>query len=79
MQAVQTLWTAGRPLLKDRFGWLTPMHHLMAWCLSALLIRRNFDELVLYTDSPGAKMLIDNLNLPYTKVEDFMVSMVTWY
>ena len=54
------------------------MHHLMAWCLSALLIKRNFDELVLYTDSLGAKMLIDNLNLPYTKV-DFMVSMVTWY
>ncbi|MCC8154329.1 MAG: hypothetical protein LIP01_09000 [Tannerellaceae bacterium] len=68
MRAVQTLWTCNKDLLNDGFGWLMPEHHLMAWTLSCLCLRENYDEVVLYTDSIGYAVLIEQLQLPYTNV-----------
>lgn len=68
MRIVQTLWSAKEDLLRNSFGWLEPQHHLMSWALSCLSLRENYDEVVLYTDSNGYKVLIEQLKLPYTDV-----------
>lgn len=65
---VQSFWTINRSMLEHGFGWLNPECHLMSWVLSAHSLRANADELVLYTDSEGARILVDTLHLPYTDV-----------
>lgn len=64
MKIVQTLWT--KPGLTG--GWLNPAYHFMSWCLSCLQLRKYYDEVELYTDALGKSILIDALELPYTKV-----------
>lgn len=64
MKIVQTLWT--KPGLKA--GWLHQRYHLMSWALSCLQLRQFYDEVELYTDALGKHLLVDVLQLPYTKV-----------
>ena len=40
----------------------------MSWALSCLSLKEHYDEVVLYTDSEGSRVLIDNLQLPYSRV-----------
>lgn len=40
----------------------------MAWCYSVLKLREFYKELELYTDFEGKNILIDLLQLPYSKV-----------
>ena len=68
MRIVQTFWTAGQDPLKHTFGWLHPEHNLKSWALSCLSLREHYDEVALYTDSEGKRILIDKLHLPYTEV-----------
>ena len=68
MRIVQTFWTAGQDPLKHAFGWLHPEYNLMSWTLSCLSLREHYDEVALYTDSEGKRILIDKLHLPYTEV-----------
>ena len=68
MRIVQTFWTAGQDSLKHAFGWLHPEYNLMSWALSCLSLREHYDEVALYTDSEGKRILIDKLHLPYTEV-----------
>ena len=68
MRIVQTFWTAGQDPLKHAFGWLHPEYNLMSWALSCLSLREHYDEVALYTDSEGKRILIDELHLPYTEV-----------
>ncbi len=68
MRIVQTFWSAGGDLLKNSYSWLEPQYHLMSWALSCLSLRENYNEVVLYTDSNGYKVLIEQLQLPYTDV-----------
>ncbi|MBR6047111.1 MAG: hypothetical protein IKP44_03345 [Bacteroidaceae bacterium] len=68
MCIVQTFWTAGQDPLKHAFGWLHPEYNLMSWTLSCLSLREHYDEVALYTDSEGKRILIDELHLPYTEV-----------
>lgn len=68
MRIVQTFWSAKENLLMNSFGWLEPQYHLMSWTLSCLSLRENYNEVVLYTDSNGYKVLIEQLQLPYTDV-----------
>ena len=68
MRIVQTFWTAGQDPLKHAFGWLHPEYNLMSWALSCLSLREHYDEVALYTDSEGKRILIDKLHLPYTEV-----------
>jgi hypothetical protein len=39
----------------------------MSWALSCLSLREHYDEVELYTDSAGYHILIEVLQLPYTK------------
>ena len=68
MRIVQTFWTAGRNPLEYSFGWLRPEYNLMSWALSCISLRKNYDEVALYTDEIGKRVLIDLLHLPYTEV-----------
>jgi hypothetical protein len=64
MKIVQTLWT--KPGL--RANWIDKRFHFMSWALSCLQLRQFYDEVELYTDDNGKKLLIDIMGLPYTKV-----------
>ena len=68
MRIVQTFWTAGRDPLTHGFGWTHPEYNLMSWALSCLSLREHYDEVALYTDAQGKRVLIDLLHLPYTEV-----------
>ena len=68
MRVIQTLWTAKKNLLENSFGWIDPETALMSWALSANCLKEHCKELFLYTDSEGARILIDKLQLPYTEV-----------
>ena len=68
MRVIQTLWTTKKNLLEDSFGWINPETALMSWALSANCLKAHCKELVLYTDSEGARILVDKLQLPYTEV-----------
>ena len=69
MRIVQTFWTAGHNPLEYGFGWPHAEYNLMSWTLSCLSLREHYDEVVLYTDSAGKRILIDELHLPYTDVQ----------
>lgn len=68
MRFVQTFWTANINPLDKSFGWVSPEFNIMSWALSCLCIRKHYDNLELYTDENGYKLLIEQLSLPYTKV-----------
>jgi hypothetical protein len=69
MKMIQSLWSCNqKDLLKFCAGWYAPEYHLMAWALSCLQLKKYHDEVILYSDSVSAKMLIDKLRLPYTDV-----------
>ena len=68
MRIIQTFWSADKDIMEDHFGWLSAQYHLMGWALSCLKLCEHYKEVELYTDSAGYKMLIETLQLPYTKV-----------
>lgn len=68
MKAIQTLWCGGRSLLRSPFWWRDAEYNLMSWALSCHSLREQFGAVTLYTDSEGARVLIDRLRLPYTEV-----------
>lgn len=69
MRIIQSYWSCRKSdLITDQPGWLAPEYHLMSLALSALQLKKHYKDLVLYADSTSAKLLIDELNLPYTEV-----------
>lgn len=69
MRIIQSVWACNKSdLLTSNSGWLSPEYNLMAWTLSCLQLRKYYPEVVLYSDSASAKMLVDTLKLPYTDV-----------
>lgn len=68
MKIVQTFWTANKSLLEYNFGWYNSQYHLMSWALSCLSLRKNYEKVVLYTDTNGYKVFAELLQLPYTDI-----------
>lgn len=69
MKIVQTFWSANKSdILNDAFGWYHAQYHIQSWALSCQLLRRLYDDVELYTDKAGYDLLIEKLQLPYTKV-----------
>ncbi|BAZ37724.1 hypothetical protein NIES4101_36470 [Calothrix sp. NIES-4101] len=67
MKAVWSLWT--KPLRENKRSiWLSEKHHLLAWILSVETAKKHYPETVLFTDSYGARVLIDELGLEFTQV-----------
>lgn len=69
MKIIQSFWSGGRDMIENRFGWVSPQYHLMAWALSCLKIKEFYPNLHLYTDSNGFEVLIKRLKLPYKSVD----------
>lgn len=67
MKAVWSFWTkpyyAGR-----RASWYSELHHWLAWGLSVYTSRQHYPETCLVTDDEGARILVDNLQLPFEHV-----------
>jgi hypothetical protein len=69
MKIVQTFWSGNYSnIVKETFGWYAPEYHIMSWALSCLQLLKFYDNVVLYTDKSGYKLLIEYLKLPYTNV-----------
>lgn len=68
MRIVQTLWCGNKNPLIDNFGWINSQSHLMSWALSCLTLKENYEEIILYTDSPGYRVLSEQLQLPYSEI-----------
>ncbi|NLW46365.1 MAG: hypothetical protein GXY86_03365 [Firmicutes bacterium] len=66
MIAVWTNWT--KPGENQISPWLTEKDHYLSWILSVETARKHFSELHLYTDSNGARILVDRLGLEFTTV-----------
>ena len=68
MRAVWSLWT--KPLhASQHTGWPTQQHHLLSWILSVFTARQHFGETHLVTDSAGADLLVETLDLPFDSVD----------
>jgi len=53
---------------KHTFGWAAPEYHLMSWALSCLQLNNIYEKVDLYASSNAAKLLIDDLGLPYSNL-----------
>jgi hypothetical protein len=51
-----------------RERWLDDEFHMLSWVLSLATASSLFRKSVLVTDTPGAKLLVDGLELPFAKV-----------
>jgi hypothetical protein len=76
MKIVQSLWSrpGNRRDCDDNgesnaCGWADKRYHYFSWALSALQLRKFYDELELVTDEQGYELLIEKIGLPYTNVE----------
>jgi len=60
-----------RSIFNNRFagGWLDQRYHLMSWAYSCLQLRRFYKDVELVTDAQGKALLVDQLQLPYTRVD----------
>lgn len=68
MNIIQTLWCGNRKLTESQFWWSHAEYNLMSWTLSCHSLREHFEKVTLYTDTEGARILIDTLRLPYSEV-----------
>jgi hypothetical protein len=71
MKIIQTFWSGksiDQNVIQHRGGWLSPETHWFSWALSCLQLCQFYDEIELITDIQGKELLIDTLQLPYTKV-----------
>ena len=50
-------------------GWRQLKYHYISWVLSCLTFKDQYDHVELVTDEAGKKLLIDQLQLPYTSVK----------
>ncbi len=67
MRAVWSFWT--KPF-RQRCGsaWLSDYHAWLAWGLSVELARRHYPDTTLVTDDDGARLLVDQLKLPFGRI-----------
>jgi hypothetical protein len=74
MKIIQSLWSPPIVQTRDgpgnRFngGWLDERNHWMSWALSCLTLHQFYDQVELITDNVGKKILVDQIQLPYSKV-----------
>ena len=67
MNAVWSFWS--KPYRAHyHHAWYSELHHLLAWVLSVQTARQHFEELHLYTDDAGARLLVDGIGLPFTRI-----------
>ena len=67
MRAVWSFWTAPHRIRRG-WHWVSEKHHLFSWVLSVELAKRHYLDTALYTDTEGARLLVDGLGLPFDHV-----------
>lgn len=75
MRIIQSFWSLPAFSREETFGhspftggWLHLRYYLMSWAFSCLQLRSFYNDVKLVTDRLGKKLLIDQLQLPYTRV-----------
>jgi hypothetical protein len=67
MRSVWSFWT--KPFLAERHtSWHSELHHWLAWGLSLHTAGLHYPDTQLVTDDAGARILIDELGLPFQSV-----------
>jgi hypothetical protein len=67
MRAVWSYWS--KPIRTGaRIPWRDQRSHYLCWALSVETARKHYPECHLVTDSDGARLLVDDLGLPFTRV-----------
>ena len=67
MRAVWSFWSRPFQAYKGNI-WARPLHHMLAWGISLQAARQHYPETVLITDTPGKRLLVDQLGLQFTHV-----------
>jgi hypothetical protein len=67
MRAVWSFWSKPFHAYKGSI-WGQPLQHMLAWGLSLHTARAHYPETVLITDTPGKRLLVDQLGLSFTEV-----------
>jgi len=67
---VRAVWSFWSEPYRGGHGspWLSDYHMRLAWCLSVELARRHYPDTALVTDTAGARLLVDQLKLPFGRV-----------
>ncbi len=68
MKIIQSFWSGNQKNVDTKYGWQDSKFHWMGWILSVNQLVKFYDDVELYTDDFGYDILINHLNLPYTKV-----------
>jgi len=68
MKIIQSFWAGNQKDIKNGYGWFQPKYNWTSWILSCNQLVKYYDQVELYTDDFGYDMLINKLQLPYTKV-----------
>lgn len=68
MRAVWSFWSAPYRAHYHRL-WHSEKHHLLSWVLSVCEASRHYQDTWLFTDSDGASVLVDRLELPFAHVD----------
>jgi hypothetical protein len=68
MKIIQSFWSGGDKNFKNNYGWYSYKYNWLSWILSCHQLVKFHDEVELYTDQFGYEILIEKLQLPYTKV-----------
>ena len=67
MRAVWSFWSKPFHAYKGSI-WGHPLQHMLAWGLSLQTARAHYPETVLITDTPGKRLLVDQLGLSFSNV-----------
>jgi len=68
MKIIQSFWGGKNKKLENHYGWFDYKFHWLGWMLSCHQLIKFYDHVELYTDDFGKDILINKLQLPYTKV-----------
>ncbi|WP_348745632.1 DUF6734 family protein [Tenacibaculum sp. 190524A05c] len=73
MKVIQSFWSkpsmnqSNDPNSRFKGGWLKQKYSFYSQALSCLTFKQFYNDVELYTDTKGKELLIDQLNLPYSK------------
>lgn len=68
MKIIQSFWSGNSTDINKPYGWFSAKYHWIGWILSAHQLSRHHPQAELYTDAYGHEILINILNLPYSKI-----------
>ncbi len=68
MKIVQSFWSGNQKDINNNYGWYNARSNWISWILSCNQLVKFHKDVELYTDNFGYEILIEKLQLPYTKV-----------